>query len=42
MVYRLTEKQAFEQARRTHATVRGFINYLDKYKSRMENPTVEP
>lgn len=31
----------YEQARRTRAAIRGFINYLEKYKSRTENPTVE-
>jgi four helix bundle protein len=32
----------YEQARRTRAAIRGFINYLDKHKSRAKNPTVEP
>ena len=30
-----------EQARRTRAAIREFINYLEKYKSRTENPTAE-
>jgi four helix bundle protein len=32
----------YEQARRARAAIRGFINYLDKYKPSTENPTVEP
>jgi four helix bundle protein len=32
----------YEQARRTRAAIRGFINYLNKHKSRAKNPTVEP
>ncbi|RPJ75650.1 MAG: four helix bundle protein [Desulfobacteraceae bacterium] len=32
----------YEQARRTRAAIRGFINYLEKHKARTENPTVEP
>ncbi len=31
----------YEQARRTRAAIRGFINYLENYKSRTETPTVE-
>jgi four helix bundle protein len=33
---------AYEQARRTRAAIRGFINYLEKYKSCAKPPTVEP
>jgi hypothetical protein len=32
----------YEQARRTRAAIRGFINYLEKHKSRTQKPTVEP
>jgi four helix bundle protein len=32
----------YEQARRTRAAIRGFINYLEKHKSRAQAPTVEP
>jgi hypothetical protein len=32
----------YEQALRRRAAIRGFVNYLEKYKSRTENPTVEP
>jgi hypothetical protein len=33
---------AYELARRTRAAIRGFINYLEKYKSRTETLTAEP
>ena len=32
----------YEQARRKRAAIRGFTNYLEKYKFRMEDPTIEP
>jgi four helix bundle protein len=32
----------YEQARRTRAAIRGFINYLEKHKSRTQKATVEP
>ncbi len=34
-------QEVYEQARRTRAAVRGFINYLQKYKARKAKPTVE-
>jgi four helix bundle protein len=33
---------SYEQARRTRAAIRGFINYLGKHTSRAKNSTVEP
>jgi four helix bundle protein len=35
-------QDTYEQARRTRAAIRGFINYLRKYKTREVKPTVEP
>ena len=39
-------QSAYEQARRTRATIRGFINYLTQYekqeKSKPHNPDTEP
>ena len=32
----------YEQARRTRAAIRGFINYLVKYQKNPETKTVEP
>lgn len=32
----------YEEARRTRAAIRGFINYLEKHKSIAQEPTVEP
>ena len=32
----------YEQARRTRAAIRGFINYLERYKSHAGDTTVEP
>jgi hypothetical protein len=42
MVYQMIKDQAFEQAKRTRAGIRKLINYIEKYTSRAENPTVEP
>lgn len=35
-------QDVYEQARRTRAAVRGFINYLKKYQTRVEKITVNP
>ena len=35
-------QDAYEQARRTRAAIRGFINYLKKYETRKVKPTIEP
>ncbi|MDP2815405.1 MAG: four helix bundle protein [Rectinemataceae bacterium] len=35
-------QDVYEQARRTRAAVRGFINYLKKYETHAEKITVEP
>ena len=35
-------QDVYEQARRTRAAVRGFINYLKKYATRVEKTTVNP
>jgi four helix bundle protein len=35
-------QDAYEQARRTRAAIRGFINYLKRYEMCKMNPTVEP
>lgn len=35
-------QDVYEQARRTRAAVRGFINYLRNYETRGLKPTVEP
>jgi four helix bundle protein len=35
-------QDAYEQARRTRAAIRGFINYLTKYKMREAKPISEP
>lgn len=35
-------QDVYEQARRTRAAIRGFINYLKKYETRMEKVTVNP
>jgi len=35
-------QDAYEQASRTRAAIRGFINYLRKYETSNEKPTVEP
>lgn len=34
-------QDAYEQARRTRAAIRGFINYLKKYETSKVKPTVE-
>jgi len=42
-IIRFEDIEAWQLARElTRAAIRGFINYLEKYKSRTENPTVEP
>ena len=35
-------QDAYEQARRTRAAIRGFINYLRKYETSNVKPTAEP
>ena len=35
-------QDAYEQARRTRAAIRGFTNYLKKYETSKVKPTVEP
>lgn len=35
-------EDVYEQARRTRAAIRGFINYLKKYDARAVQSTVEP
>ena len=35
-------QDVYEQARRTRAAIRGFINYLTKYETRAKKVTIEP